>query len=130
MDINFDGGLIRVRHQLDRSGKRISPKTPQAVRNVVLAPALGRLLREHRLSAPPSHSGDNAPVFATQTGRPMSHRNAQARGFDEAAERAGINPKREKGERKIKKDGDRRPATFHDLRHGFASQLIAPGADG
>lgn len=52
-----------------------------------------------------------------------------SRGFDVAAERAGINPKREKGERKRKPGETRRPASFHNLRDTFASHLIAAGED-
>ncbi|MBA2460730.1 MAG: tyrosine-type recombinase/integrase [Actinobacteria bacterium] len=43
-DVDFDGGIVRVRRQLDRDGRRVAPKTPQAVREVVLMPSLGRLL--------------------------------------------------------------------------------------
>jgi integrase len=116
-DIDFQAGVIRVRRQLDRKRGYAEPKTPQAVRDVVLAPALGKLLREHRLAS--NHSLDNDPVFANAAGRPFEHRNVQARGFDKAAERAGIN-----------QDGNgRRKATFHDLRHTYASLLISQGAD-
>jgi integrase len=116
-DVDFEAGFVRVRRQLDRKRGYAEPKTPQAIRDVVLAPALGRLLREHRLASP--HSRDDDPVFANAAGRPFEHRNVQSRGFDKAAERSGLN---------VKGD-DRRKATFHDLRHTFASLLIAQGAD-
>jgi integrase len=116
-DVDFAAGVIRVRCQLDRSGQYVEPKTPQAVRDVVLAPVLGRLLRVHRLAS--AASGDDHAVFANAAGRPLEHRNVQSRGFDKAAARAGIN---------VITNG-RRKATFHDLRHTFASLLIAQGAD-
>jgi integrase len=116
-DVSFNEGIIRVRCQLDRTGQYVEPKTPQAVRDVVLAPSLARLLREHRLAS--SASGDGDPVFANAAGHPLEHRNVQSRGFDQAAERAGINGNA----------NGRRKATFHDLRHTFASLLIAEGAD-
>jgi integrase len=116
-DIDFEEGFVRVRRQLDRKRGYVEPKTPQAIHAVVLAPALGKLLREHRIAS--LHSQDGAPVFANAAGRPFEHRNVQARGFDKAAERSGLN---------VEGDG-RRKATFHDLRHTFASLLISQGAD-
>jgi integrase len=126
-DVDFEAGFLRVSKQLSRSGEYVPPKTSQAMRDVVLTSRLGRLLREHRLAS--AFSGDDDPVFASATGRPLSHRNVQSRGFDKAAERAGINPKRKRGERKRRPDEARRPASFHDLRHTFASHLIAAGED-
>jgi integrase len=113
-DVDFEAGFLRVSKQLSRSGEYVPPKTSQAMRDVVLTSRLGRLLREHRLAS--AFSGDDDPVFASATGRPLSHRNVQSRGFDKAAERAGINPKRKRGERKRRPDEARRPASFHDRR--------------
>src|SRR4051812_20186512 len=48
-NVDFDGGVVRVRRQLDRNGDRVEPKTAKAVRDVVLMPALARTLKEHRL---------------------------------------------------------------------------------
>jgi integrase len=79
-DIDFEGGFVRVRRQLDRKRGYVEPKTTQAIREVVLAPSLGRSLREHRLAS--LHSRDDDPVFANAAGRPFEHRNVQARGFD------------------------------------------------
>jgi integrase len=75
------------------------------------------VLREHRLAS--SASGDGNPVFANAAGRPLEHRNVESRGFDKAEARAGINLQ----------DNGRRKATFHDLRHTFASLLNGQGAD-
>ena len=50
-DVDFDAGVVRVRKQLGRDGKRVEPKTPQAIRDVVLMPALGRMLREAAANA-------------------------------------------------------------------------------
>jgi hypothetical protein len=58
-----------VRKQLDRQGNRVEPKTPQAIRDVVMMPALGRILREHKLHS--AYSGDRDPVFASEAGRPF-----------------------------------------------------------
>jgi integrase len=48
-DVDLEAGFVRVRAQLDRSGARVEPKTAEAVRDVVLAPSLGRMLRAHRV---------------------------------------------------------------------------------
>ncbi len=78
-------------------------------------PALGRLLREHRIAS--RFAGDHDPVFASSVGTPMHYRNVSRRGLDVAANRAALN-------------GDERPTLrFHDLRHTFASLLIAEGGN-
>jgi integrase len=110
-DVDLDAGLVKVRMQLDRSGKRVRPKTEQAIRDVAIFPALGKLLREHKESA--FGSGRAKPsdlVFATRLGRALGHRNVARSALDPALERAGLPPMR-----------------WHDLRHGFASMLIAQG---
>jgi integrase len=110
-DVDFDEGLVRVRKQLDRAGDRVEPKTPKALRDVVLMPALGTLLREHKLSSPPELTGAGCPVFATRTGKPLYYRNV-SHALDKAIERAELD-----GEGKGR-------VTMHSLRHGFASHLI------
>ena len=47
----FDAGMIRARCQLSRGGERVEPKTPQACREVILMPALARLLRERKMAS-------------------------------------------------------------------------------
>jgi integrase len=70
-NVDFDGGAVQVRKQLDRSGRRVEPKTPQAVRNVVLMPALSRVLKEHRLRSLFSADGDL--VFPSSVGTGVDH---------------------------------------------------------
>lgn len=112
-DLDLDAGILRVRKQLDRSGERVEPKTAQAIRDVVLMPALGRILREHRLRSP--HSGDGDFIFASAEGTGLDRRNAVRRGLKRAVQLAGL-------------DGADRPKLrFHDLRHTFASLLVAQG---
>lgn len=114
-DVDFAGGFIHVRKQLDRGGGRVAPKPSQAVRDVVLMPALGRVLRGHRLRSPFSAEGDF--VFSSSRGTPLNYRNVERRGLDAAATRASLN-------------GPGRPKLrLHDARHTFASLLIAEGLD-
>jgi integrase len=112
-DVDSDNGVLHVRRQLDRSGSYTQPKTPRAFRGVVLMPSLATLLCEHRGRA--SHGGATDPVFATATGRPMYYRNVTRRGLAAALTKAGL---AREGEPRLR---------FHDLRHTYASLLIAQG---
>jgi integrase len=112
-DVDFDGGVVHVRRQLDRSGIHVQPKTPQALRSVILMPSLAQLLREHKSRSAHREHGD--PVFATRTGRPMYYRNVSRRGLAAAMHKAALD---REGELRLR---------FHDLRHCFASLLIAQG---
>jgi integrase len=86
-DVNFDAGEIHVRRQADRRGAEAETKTRRARRTVALMPALGRLLREHRLASP--LSSDEHPVFASEAGTPLDSRNIDRRVFGPAVKRAG-----------------------------------------
>jgi integrase len=111
-DVDLDAGIVRVRRQLDRGGGYSEPKTPRAKRDVVLMPSLVTLLSEHKLASTYSRPAD--PVFVTRTGRPLYYRNL-IRGLRLALAKAGL-------------DGDGQPRLrFHDLRHTYASLLIAQG---
>jgi integrase len=113
-DLDLDMGLVRVRKQLDRSGERVRPKTPFAAREVELMPALVRVLRTHRERRfALGHASAEDFVFGTVRGTPFHYRNVVRRGLDAALDQAGLaaTPR----------------LRFHDLRHTFASLLIAEG---
>jgi integrase len=109
-DIDFEDEVIRVRSAIDRSGNDVQPKTQHAIRDVVLMPALAKALVEHRASS--AFKGDDDYVFASKVGTPLHWRNVSRRALKPALKKAGIAPIR-----------------WHDLRHTFASLLIAGGAN-
>ena len=109
-DIDHDAGLIRVHRQLSRQRTHAPLKTEAGKREVILAPALGKQLREHRLAT--LHKARHDLFFTTASGRGLDYRDV-GRGFRNALKRAGIHaPGR---------------LSLHSLRHGFASLLIAQG---
>ena len=87
-------------------------KTPAAQREVVLAPALVTLLREHWLASP--HKAPGALVFCNALGRGLDYRDV-GEGFRAAVTAAGLT-----GPGRL---------SLHSLRHTFASLLIAKGLD-
>lgn len=115
-DVDFDAGLLHVRHQWDRSGVYSPLKTKASKRSVPLGSALSRLLAEHKLGS--RFSSPEDPVFASANGNPFCWRNVERRGMDRAVKDAGLDSV----------PGRRRP-TLHDLRDTFASGLIEAGLD-
>ncbi len=109
-DVDFDNELIHVRTALNRKRRNVSPKTQRAVRDVILMPALAEALRQHK-----TETGFNQPddyVFTTRAGTPHHAAYIGLRALKPALEKAGLQPLR-----------------WHDLRHTFASLLIAGGAN-
>src|SRR3954451_15347342 len=109
-DVDFDDELIHVRTALDRKRRDVLPKTQRAVRDVILMPALGEALRQHKTET--SFNQPDDYVFTTRTGTPHHAPHIGLRALKPALEKAQLQPVR-----------------WHDLRHTFASLLIAGGAN-
>jgi integrase len=109
-DIDFDNELIRVRSALDRKRRDVPPKTERGVRDVILMPALAEALRQHKRESAFNRPDDY--VFTTRIGTPEHAAHLGLRALKPALEGARL-----------------RPVRWHDLRHTFASLLIAGGAN-
>jgi integrase len=109
-DVDFANELIHVRTQLNRGRRDVPPKTQQAVRDVVLMPALAEALQQHKTQTQFDQPDDY--VFTTQAGTPHHAPHIGQRALKPALEKAGLKHLR-----------------WHDLRHTFASLLIAGGAN-
>jgi integrase len=108
-DIDLHEGVVHVRRQWTRTNEYAPPKTEAALRRIPLSDEMARFLRDFKMRS--RHSGDEArPVFASRNGKPLQHRNVTRRGFEPAAEHAGI-------------EG----VSFHSMRHAFASRMIHRG---
>jgi len=98
-------GVIEVRRQWTRLRETAPPKAGSR-RSVPISDELVRLLLELKMRS----ANKSGPVFASRTGSRLSHRNVERRGFDAAAEAAGI-----------------AGVTLHDLRHAYGSRLASRG---
>jgi integrase len=117
-DIDLGSRQLHVRRAVQRVDGNLQiaePKTPSALRTVVLSQFAVRHLQEHkkRQDAERLALGDawqeHGLVFASSIGTPIEPRNVNRR-WDELRQRAGL-------------DGLR----LHDLRHGCATFLLAQG---
>jgi integrase len=111
-DVGFDDGLLRVHRQLTRWREHGPLKTEAGRREVELAPAMVRLLRDEWLASP--FKGPDDFVFTALTGRGRDYRHV-GHNFRVAVRRSGV-----------RADGR---LSLHSLRHGYASLLIGSGLD-
>ena len=117
-DIDLDVGKLTVRASLQRINgalQRVSPKTAQSRRTIVLAETAIAALRTQRAQQKRARlkAGEqwqeNSYVFTTRIGTPLDAAEV-TRGFQEILAEAGLPRKR-----------------FHDLRHSCATFLLAQG---
>lgn len=107
-DVDFLRRVVYVRKQLARDGRTLAEcKTPRSVRDVPLPANVADELAAH-LGRFPARGGF---VFASTHGRPWWHEQYGSRAFTAAAREAGL------------PEG----TTTHDLRHHYASVLLAAG---
>jgi integrase len=107
-DVDWNSRRIWVRRNVNRHGDFQEPKTRGSVRAIAMPATLATALREHQLASP--FSSEDDLIFPNEKGTPLDGHNFVRRVFDPALRRAGL-PK----------------IRFHDLRHSFASLLIAQG---
>jgi integrase len=107
-DIDWHGRRIWVRRSVGSDGRFQQPKTRGSVRAIAMTPTLVSALRLHRMAS--SFKGDDELIFPSERGTPLDGRNMVRRLFEPALRKAGLPRMR-----------------FHDLRHCFASLLIAQG---
>ncbi len=101
-DIDFERKLIRVNKSY-HNGSLEETKTKKSVRNVCFPENLGAVLMEWKKIAPKSKV-----VFCSSTGSYLDPNNMSKRYFKPCLEKAGVKNIR-----------------FHDLRHTYASLMIA-----
>lgn len=110
-DINFLGRTARVEHQLaEHTRERVDPKTPKSRRTVPLPTMVAEALAGHMRVFPPLEDGS---LFYGHNSRPYGHAMYGTKVFKAAVDRLA----------------DSFPAgtTTHDLRHHYASVLLAAG---
>ena len=107
-DVNFLKRTARVEYQIAPGAKvRSDPKTPRSRRTLPLPQVVADALAEHMQAFPPA---DDGTLFTTRFGDPYRHDYYGTIIFSVAVEAAGL-PK----------------VTSHDLRHHYASVLLAAG---
>ncbi|MGH3603662.1 MAG: site-specific integrase [Pseudonocardiaceae bacterium] len=109
VDVDFLRRTVRVEHQIDQQTReRRPPKTPRSRRTVPLPDMVSVAIAEHLRAFPAAPDG---LIFHTSTLCPYWQEHYASRVFPTAVKRAGL------------------PAgtSSHDLRHHYASVLLAAG---
>jgi integrase len=106
-EVDFLHRTVRTEHQLSRDGKELlPPKTPRSRRAVPLPNAVAEALAEHVRKFP-----DAQVLITTSRGNQYPQLDYVRRVFNPAVQRAGLPV----------------GTTSHDLRHHYASVLLAAG---
>lgn len=107
-DVDWRSRRLWVRRSVGLDGHFQVPKTRNSTRAIALTATALTALGEHRRKS--RFKGEHELIFPSERGTPLDGRNMVRRYFDPALSRAGLPHMR-----------------FHDLRHTFASLLIAQG---
>jgi integrase len=109
-DVDFLRRTVRIEWQFTQGskGERSEPKTPRSRRTIPLPRVVAEALASHLAASPAAEDGT---IFTTRKGVPLGHvyygHNLMGRAVTEA--------------------GLPRGTTSHDLRHHYASVLLAAG---
>lgn len=111
-DLDLDAGLLSVSGTLDRRGVRTSPKTDAGSRTFGISETVVTALRAHQIEqASKGKQGPDGYVFTSRFSGPLSEKTP-----------------RDHLHRMLKACNiDRPEITWHDLRHGAATMLLAQG---
>jgi integrase len=107
-DLDLSTRRLWIRRSITRKGTVQEPKTRGSVRAIAITQTLMAALLEHRMASP--FKSNDALIFCTSKGTPLDGVNLVRREFKPALRRGRLPEIR-----------------FHDLRHSFASLLIAQG---
>jgi integrase len=108
-DVDFLRRTARIEWQLAPGSKvRSAPKTRRSTRTVPLPRVVAEALSVHIAAFPPREDGT---LFTTRFGAPYRHDYYGTRIFAASVAKAGLRPR----------------TTSHDLRHHYASVLLAQG---
>jgi integrase len=107
-DVDYTNRRVWVRRSIGLGGAVKEPKTRRSVRAIALPKMVADELEAHWKAS--DVRGDDDYVFANAAGKPYDGRNMVREVFEPARRKAKLPPMR-----------------FHDLRHSYASVLIAQG---
>jgi len=105
-DVDFEKKQIHIRRTFNHE-RFFTPKTKGSIRSIDLAPVMILELKKWKLA---SAGNNDALVFSSEVGSPLTPQNLTRRYFKPALKVAGLPEIR-----------------FHDLRHTYASLLIEQG---
>lgn len=129
-DFDWKSKQVHVQRTYTK-GQFFSTKTKTSNRKIDLGPSLIQELKKWKLACPPNELD---LVFPNEEGKPLNYSNMMDRHYLPTLRKAGIIPEVEKGKEEgakgRRKAGKREKAgsiRFHDLRHSYASVMIAQG---
>jgi integrase len=129
-DVDFLRRSVRIEHQIERDTRqRVDPKTPRSRRTLPLPDVVAMALAEHLRQFEPNHDG---LLFYTSTAMPIDHDWYANKVFARTVAKVRMDVA--EATEKARRDGAEPPpalpqsVTTHDLRHHYASLLLASGS--